>query len=204
MLSVVIPTYKRFDRVKTLCDILKPIECVGEILLIGSEEVDCQELGLLIGGKIRYLLAIENSVALKRNIGARESIFDYICFLDDDVIVDRTSIECLNALLQTGKRAIYCGNVNYRYHTSKGIDHFLRYRNSRAELGAKSTNSWKNFVSMYFGCTKKVFNMLGGFDESIKGYGAEEYSFALSAQKKLFQLNLVKMCMAIMMKLIPL
>ena len=76
MLSVVIPTYKRFDKVKNLCRILEPIECVGEILLVGSEAFDFQKHEKLIGRKIKYVLAHENSVALKRNIGARESKFN--------------------------------------------------------------------------------------------------------------------------------
>jgi len=183
MLSVVIPTYKRFDKVKNLCRILEPIECVGEIILVGSETFDFQKHEKLIRGKIKYVLAHENSVALKRNIGAKESKFNYICFLDDDVVIDSPSINQLNKLLHNKKNTIYCGTVRYKYLSSRGIDLFLKYRNKRAILGSVGSNSWKNFVSMYFGCSKKLFNMLGGFDERVKGYGAEEYSFALSAKK---------------------
>lgn len=183
MLSVIIPTYKRFDKVEKLCHILAPVKCVGEILLVGSEVFDFQKRDKLIGGKIKYILAPENSVALKRNIGARESKFDCICFLDDDVVIDSYSINLLNTLLQSEKNVIYCGSVKYKYRSSRGADLFLKYRNKRAMLGTVGSNSWKHFVSMYFGCSKKIFNMLGGFDERIKGYGAEEYSFAVSAQK---------------------
>lgn len=39
------------------------------------------------------------------------------------------------------------------------------------------------FWSLNFGCSKAVFNKIGGFDERFTGYGAEDTDFAFTARK---------------------
>ena len=90
--SVIIPTHNRIDFLKeALESVINQTLGVSEIILIsdGSDDSTSREIVSLskLDHRIHYFENESNKgAAYSRNLGAKESNGDYLCFLDDDIL----------------------------------------------------------------------------------------------------------------------
>ena len=89
MLSVITPTMWQFE---PFCDFLKYVvlqECVGEVIIINNAQDKTPDHPVLSDPKVRMINCNENMyVNPSWNLGADLAVFQNLCFLSDDVIVD--------------------------------------------------------------------------------------------------------------------
>lgn len=117
--SVVIPTKNRMDDLKELLDsILIQTTLPKEVIVV--DDSDNERIRELIQEKhhvfssremsLKYLRGNDKnkSISAARNIGARNSSGDVICFLDDDVILDKDFIKQIL-------------RIHYEYDAAKGV-----------------------------------------------------------------------------------
>ncbi|WP_166334098.1 glycosyltransferase family 2 protein [Sphingobacterium chungjuense] len=121
-----------------------------------------------------------------RNLAMRESSVNYNVFLDVDCIPDKDFLETYYNQLENNSDVLYTGRVRY---LPAAFDQTENWTNRLEEISAPDPvrHAIKNypyelFWSLNFGCSKEVFNKIGGFDMQYLGYGAEDTDFAFQAR----------------------
>jgi len=128
-----------------------------------------------------------------RNCALAESSVEHCIFLDVDCIPAPNLIQ-IYADAFNREDQLWSGQVRYLTPDfSPELD--------AADLEVKSitdpvrgkleTLPYELFWSLNFACTKTVFRKIGGFDESYKGYGAEDTDFAFMAKAQGIPLELI-------------
>ncbi len=142
-------------------------------------------------------------IGRNRNIGAARASHNALIFLDVDCIVAPTFIENLYAKLQAHPDALLMGQPRYltrplddkevsQLHQNKLASSVLNtlsvlnpYRDNfecQESATMKQSNDYGAFWSLCFAIMRRPFGIIGGFDTSYVGYGAEDTDFAFVAQ----------------------
>lgn len=116
-----------------------------------------------------------------RNCGARACSTDTIIFLDVDCIVAPTTFEALLGHLTPSTVVsayprylpILPDSGDYEALAPLAFTH-----PDRASIPSETPAPYKKFWSLVFAVEKPTFLLVGGFDESFTGYGAEDTDFA--------------------------
>ena len=127
------------------------------------------------------------NLAAARNYALQYSHSEKNVFLDVDCIPAPTLIEeYLNAL--EGEDRLVSGRVRYlssdetaSLDLSKNL-----FKHSEADPIRPENKDYthETYWTLNFGCTKRTFYHIGGFDETYTGYGAEDTDFAFEARKQ--------------------
>lgn len=205
-ISVIIPTYNRAkDLEKTLGSFKNSIKSLNEVIIIDQSANDETKslVNKLKNNKIKYIYSSKPSLTRARNLGisraSRKS--ELICFIDDDVTLDKDYFaeivkvfnENLEAKavagyfkpnkefgsIETVIRRIFFLNVleNNKVNVSSV------YGNSYARKLDRTVNSqWIPGVNMVF--KREVFNKQK-FDEHLEGYAlGEDFDFTYRLYQK--------------------
>jgi GT2 family glycosyltransferase len=132
-------------------------------------------------------------LAKARNFAVSKASAPNCIFLDADCI---PSPDFIQAYLEAFSMQDILWSGNIRYLNTRTLPdlstaalHLLSKPDPiRAEL---KVLPYELFWSLNFGCSKKVFAAIGGFDEDYKGYGAEDTDFAFKAREKGIPLELL-------------
>lgn len=121
---------------------------------------------------------ILNNPSLKRNYGARISRGDYICFLDDDVTVDKLCIENMYSFLHNNNNVGMVYAKLYKADDRKTIDTSGSYLSWSGFLYEtyEDIHHARNILAAKSACCMiktKVFYELNGFDQDFFIYGEE-------------------------------
>jgi GT2 family glycosyltransferase len=132
-------------------------------------------------------------LAKARNLAVSKASANYCIFLDVDCIPSR---DFISSYLKVFKQQDVLWSGNVRYLTTGLLPDFdtvtLENLSNPDPIRAGLENiSYELFWSLNFGCSKDVFLQIGGFDESYKGYGAEDTDFAFMARASGIQLGMV-------------
>ena len=176
-LSVVIPSLNSRVIDQVITALLPQVQCHGrcDVTVVGKDEG-----GLVRGSSLVRFIDTGNpvSAAAARNIGARETSGEIICFLDSDCIpqdgwldsmyhrVDRT--ECIaGGAMRLGGTDFWmlCGNVS-------------SFHDYSAELAAGQRSYLPSFS---LAIQRRLFERIGGFDERF-GEAAEDLDFSVRAR----------------------
>jgi len=124
-----------------------------------------------------------------RNIGAKAASFDLLCFLDVDCIPSSTYFSMI-VESRPLKNCLYMGTPRYMTSVVQEVDfdwldHHSILHPARPNFAQLTKyDDFCLFWSLCFYMYADDFNKLDGFDESFRGYGAEDTDFALRAQSK--------------------
>jgi GT2 family glycosyltransferase len=129
-------------------------------------------------------------LAAARNAGARAASGTRLLFLDVDCIPRRNLVAAMDRELVAAD-ALICPEV--RYLGPDGADHMDDAALDRASVrhpvrsfpgsGSRIEPNAGLFWSLTFGIRRASFEVLGGFDESYEGYGAEDTDFGFRAKE---------------------
>jgi GT2 family glycosyltransferase len=125
-------------------------------------------------------------LAEARNLAAVNATHEHLVFLDVDCI---PGPDLLSAYAEAFEREDYLwtGPVHYldkNATTDKDLFSSLNNWSKPDKIRDLATPiTYELFWSLNFGCTKTVFELIGGFDNTFEGYGAEDTDFSFSARK---------------------
>lgn len=164
-ISVIIPVKDRFDLLyKALNSIQNQSLIPQEVVIIDDFSSSLLKLDIK---KYKFKILIKRNkknfgVSKSRNIGIRNSKGTYIAFIDTDDIWDKKKLETEFKLLKKNNLDLtYCNNT-------KNSELAFEIENSKTILN-RLYNLWShpNCSCMFF--KKRTFNIVGLFDEKLKG-----------------------------------
>jgi len=125
-------------------------------------------------------------LAEARNLAAFKASYDRLVFLDVDCI---PGADLLNIYTESFKQAdnLWTGPVRYLEKGAVMDGNVFDNLDERSKpdviRNVATPITYELFWSLNFGCTKRIFERIGGFDETFKGYGAEDTDFSFSAKE---------------------
>jgi GT2 family glycosyltransferase len=205
--SVIIPTYRRAETLaRTLSGILGNDLAADEYEVIVVDDADDTATRLVVsaaaradGAPLTYVVNAGAGAAAARNAGARRARGEVFLFLDDDMQV---APDHLRAHLQTRAQhpeALIGGTRWYSPASLQALEatSFGRYRISlersyaagRAEGGhGDGVTVAPTMASYDLSVTRRIWEILGGFDESFPYAGSEDQDLCRRAAAAGFEL----------------
>ncbi len=195
-ISIVIPTWNRSNSLIECINALYKCELPKnkfEIIICDSNSTDDTENKLnnfISDNNIKNLRIIHcehNNVSLKRNVGIKNSKFDYIVLIDDDCIAEKNYLNKFQEqFLEIDNFDILCGEYKTNYKLLNKSN-YLKYRDSRNHGSKNYKNKekdlnyldYKRIVTGNLGFKKdNVIKQNIFFNEDIIGYGGEDVDWA--------------------------
>lgn len=179
IISVVICTYNRADRIKQCLDSLIQQQADQddfEIIVVDNNSPDNTK-DVVSHFQARYIIEPSQGTSFARNRGTMVSLGKYIAYLDDDVIVPANWITEILRILRENKGIDGMGGPSYPYYTSpkptwwKDKYSFYMVRDISSFFGHGQVFVGHNMV-LY----KDLVLSVGGFDETIGPKGSR-FSF---------------------------
>lgn len=199
-ISVVIPTYNGLERLKTTIDsVLAQTSPATEIIVIddGSPD-DTASIQQIYGERILYKRVENGGQQRARNIGVSMALGDWIALLDHDDQFEPTYLEEVRALFEahplvdaTISNSRTWDEAGHWEHGNKFTDYApAGYWDA---VGANPADRWSilerydyaRYLDFHpaqtsmFVVRRAVYDAIGGFDERMRGSGAENFEFEL-------------------------
>ena len=195
MISIVIPTYNRFDIIRETLDKIMHLQSVAafEIIVVNDGnplpfEIKHSDVSIYKNPK--------RGAASARNFGASKAKYEVLFFIDDDMWITKESIDSLQSLYENHFFQRSCVVLNWEYPAdlqkkmkSEKIGRYLLSANYHTLEGrAKIIVDHRQLLfkvtsigSGSFAISKNVFNEIGGYNENITFQGEDiELSQALN------------------------
>ncbi len=193
MISIIIPTYNRSKIVnKTIQKTLKVLENKNiefEIIVVndGDEEVCVED------NRVKIVKNTKKGVASARNYGVSLSKHDFLLFLDDDMLINDSSVEIITNFINSDKKEKFCLNIDWIYPKTlielcekSNFGRYLTKINYISMKGCLNGKYWEPnkeyeipvLSSAFLVITKSNFNKVGGYDENYPFSGFEDKDFA--------------------------
>ena len=185
-LSVVVPTYGRVDLLENLLISIQTdanqIDIPIEIILVDdSIEIEYSRIKILATKYDARVLTGVTHVGGKRNLGAKEAIYEYVLFLDSDVMIRGGTLKAHFDSLNSGNeepigclgQVIFVGESTLAWEVVSEMQLTLPFS---YPLVSK-TVPWGPTANMSF--KKEVFFSVGGFDTTLPQYGGEDVDLGL-------------------------
>jgi glycosyltransferase involved in cell wall biosynthesis len=136
-------------------------------------------------------------LAAARNYAIKQAKYDYVIFLDVDCIPSPSLLLDYQQAFEKSD-ILWAGKIRYLSKAAMADTSLMDLLEDLSDpdpVRAGNLNfSYELFWSLNFGCSKAVFERIGGFDELFKGYGAEDTDFSFSARHKNVPIGTVNTC----------
>jgi glycosyltransferase involved in cell wall biosynthesis len=193
MISIIIPTYNRNE---ILYPILEKIHNelpkeLYELIVINDSKTTQVILKDEWTSTMKCLKNPKSGVASARNLGVKNSKFEWLLFLDDDMVL---SIENFETYLNwIKKNEPFIVNLDWKYSDETNSELMLStFGRYLLKIGYNSLRGWNDFpewgdneivkVDSIASCnlllSKKDFNTINGYDENFPFSGAEDFDFS--------------------------
>ena len=193
MISIIIPTYNRND---ILFPILEKIHVelppdLYELIVINDSKTNSVELKSEWSKTMTCFNNPKSGVASARNLGVSKSKFDWLLFLDDDMVLSLANFENYLNWIKKNEKVIVNLDWKYSEETNQSLlkSTFGRYL---IKIGYNSLRGWNDFpdwkeneivrVNSIASCnlllSKSDFNAINGYDENFPFSGAEDFDFS--------------------------
>lgn len=192
--SVVIPTYGRADLlIKTVNSVLQQTYDNIEIVVVDDNGKNTpnqlateSKLQTISDKRLKYVpLDLNHGGSFARNVGARSSSGEYICFLDDDDEFEPTKIEKQIKLLCIDESLVACYCNHRRKNHITGQD--TVYENDKS--GNLLLDVLLFRIDVCSGSTlmvrRHIFDQLNGFTETLSRFQDYEFLTRLCALGKI-------------------
>ncbi|MDR6197570.1 glycosyltransferase [Siphonobacter sp. SORGH_AS_0500] len=127
-------------------------------------------------------------LAKARNYAFSLAQHDHCVLVDVDCIVSPSLLGMYADAFEKEDSVLYAGKVRYltQANTEKPdvLEHLESYSQADPIRSRFDQFPYELFWSLNFGCSRKVFHTIGGFDESFTGYGAEDTDFSFTARHR--------------------
>lgn len=181
LVSAIITTHNRYDLLKkaidsVLCQTYPNIECI--VVDDASDKDNTLDIREKYGERVKFI-RIEKKDSKggnhARNVGIQNSKGKYVAFLDDDDIWSKEKIEKQIEYLNNNPQCefVYCGR------TCDYIEYEEECLPDELNQGDCSNRILYNIicVTSTIMCTKRILELVGGFDENLKFW--QEYDLTI-------------------------
>ena len=190
-LSIIIPTKDRGQIFhETLGNAVEAtLHLDAEIIVVN----DSKTSDLIVPSNFSSVIVLQNTktgVASARNTGARKATGSILLFLDDDILINRTSVDQVIRLHEA--LPFSCFNPDWTYPPSlaselmktsfgrfmkrKGLDHFKGWYNDTSWVDGNLFPS-KSVASFHLSINRVDFERTGGYNEAFPFAGFEDHDF---------------------------
>jgi GT2 family glycosyltransferase len=125
-------------------------------------------------------------LAAARNYAINQAKYEHVIFLDVDCIPSPGLVLDYQQAFEKAD-ILWAGKIRYLSKAAMKKPNLLESLQELSDPDPVRVDtvdfSYELFWSLNFGCSKAVFKRIGGFDETFKGYGAEDTDFSFSARK---------------------
>ena len=189
--SVIIPTYNDWDRLKLCLEALKsqtyPLECF-EILVVNNNPDDLPPYKIETGN-VRLLKEAKPGSYAARNLGILYAKAEILAFIDSDCIPTPNWLHYgIISITSDSENSIVAGYINVfpkLYNKPNIIELF----SMNFELSQEKYVKIKRFATANVFIKKNVFRSIGNFNDLLKSNG--DFEFAKRASNNFF---LIKYC----------
>lgn len=196
-LSIIIPTKDRgpifLETLENAVEATRHLD--AEIIVVNDSSTSELTVPPYLS-KVTVLQNAKSGVASARNTGARKATGTILLFLDDDILVNRTSVDQILKLHETFPAS--CFNLNWTYPPSleaeltkssfgrlmkrKGLDHFKGWYNDVSWVDHNLFHS-KSVASFHLSIHRLDFERTGGYNEAFPFAGFEDHDFPQRLRK---------------------
>lgn len=170
-LSVIIPTYNRYDLLRKCLDNLVPdfqtIDSANYEIIVSDDSKQNGEIEILKKEYpfVHFIAGPQKGPASNRNNGAKQSKGDWLVFIDDDCLPDK---DILLSYLNEINKGVY-----------KGIEGYINADRLKERFDEQSPLNLTGgcFWSCNIAVEKEIFNKLRGFDEGFPFAALEDTDF---------------------------
>ena len=198
LVSVIIPTYKRKDKLRRLLNSLLesdyPRDKMEIIVVVDADGEDYSDLIKEFPMVTFVFNDTEKLAAESRNIGAKLARGKYLFFIDDDNIVDKYAISKIIEVFETHEDAGLVGPLMLFYSEPSKIwcagavvDKPL-FRGIHLYFGKNITNIQEDlipcdYIPNFYSIPAEIFREVGGFDSVSFPIAWEEVDLAIRVKK---------------------
>ncbi|SDR72520.1 Glycosyltransferase involved in cell wall bisynthesis [Polaribacter sp. KT25b] len=199
MISVLIPTYN-YNAYNLVAEIHRQFiksNIKFEIICLddgsySKENILNEKINTLSYSKFEILQDNIGRSAI-RNLLAKKANFNWLLFLDADVIPVKSDFITTYFKQISKKNNVFCGGIAYENHTKN--KKYLRYKygkkHEEVALEERIKEPLKYFFTGNFFIAKKVFEKVK-FEEKLLEYGKEDLLFSVSLLEKKLSINHIK------------
>ncbi|MFC1889332.1 glycosyltransferase family 2 protein [Thermodesulfobacteriota bacterium] len=187
-LSVIIPVFNGEKTLKKcLVSVFRSEDVDFEVVVVDDASSD-RSAGIAREFSCRLILSEQNrGAAASRNAGAREASGDVLVFLDADMYVFPDTLKMIEGIFEEDPAVRIVGGTCAPEAPSNGWGptlFALQYYYTLKWGDGEERKTTSALPSDLAAIDREVFNGSGGFDESFKGAGVEEYELGsrLSAE----------------------
>ena len=183
--SVVVPYFENPQGLARIVEALAAQTYPGQIELVVADDGSSPELAPRLTGDPGFpvcVVAQEDRgfrAAAARNLGAKHATGQVLAFLDGDTVPRPDYLREAVAAMAGEPRALVVGT---RLHADgREPDWLVDAWEQTDHLAAADDASWRFVISAVLTCSRSFFDRVGGFDETLVGYGGEDWEFAWRA-----------------------
>ena len=188
-IDLVVPTYNNLDELRRCLDSLLPAMAIQGVLVCVDGSTD-GTLEYLAGVDVPFPLTVlehpdrqNHGRAATRNLALGHLTADHVLLLDSDMRVEPDTVDRHVAVLESEANVVSIGSIEYlnareslwaRYQSTRGMN--------KREAGARIRPL--DFVTANTALRTADLVTLGGFDETLTGYGGEDTDLGLRLAEK--------------------
>lgn len=185
LISVIIPTYNHGKYIyQSINSVIKQTYQNWEIIVVDNFSEDETEsiINDFNNAKIKYFKYCNDGIIAKsRNFGIKQSIGDYIAFLDSDDWWEPNKLKVISEYFKQDFDFFY--HDVYVHNESKGGLKKLRSRKAKTYIIKDLLINGNYICNSSVVVKKEIFNLIGGMSECPLIIGAEDYNFWMKISK---------------------
>jgi len=201
-ISIVIASFNGAKHLNEFFDsVIKAVEAYkgkSELIIVDDQSTDNSVPFLkskqTVYPKFSFFVNDKKGVCSARNLGAHKSKYDFILFLDNDVLLESNYLNVAQKYLHDNTFMVACSGYNLQTKQQQDGIKLLFWKRGAPRFTKNILNnklqSDKQYLSYgiqgaYFFCQKRYFMLLNGFDEDLfEPYLLEETDLAYRGLKR--------------------
>lgn len=191
-ISVIIPTYHDWDRLKLCLEALKiqtySLECY-EVLVVNNDPDDLPPYKI-DSGNVRLLKESKQGSYAARNTGIMQAKAEILAFIDSDCIPSPNWLHNgIISITSDSENSIVAGHINV-FPKLLNKPNIVELFSMNFELSQEKYVKIKRFATANVFIKKNVFRSIGNFNHSLKSNG--DFEFAKRAANNFFSIKYCK------------